>query len=192
MFCWITASLQIIFLDQGAVYHTWHLSREFQAVPADGSVFAGRSQPSPTHSHQPVLHPRQKLITQHLIQGTTQRGAVPEGQGTGTVQAGGNQGNFWASQVMKKSILKFSCKNRRGKKIADRSMEPRHCRFEVCEEKKKKSLYCVFLFSPLKCHDLFSPKYSPTVFCFQKKTKISTDNSVGSSSLSCRQNRLHI
>lgn len=163
------------------------------AVPADGSVFAGRSQPNPTHSHQPVLHPRQKLITQHLIQGTTQRGAVPEGQGTGTVQAGVNQGNFWASQVMKKSILKFSCKNRRGKKIADRSMKPRHCRFEVCEGKKKKSLYCVFLFSPSQMSWPFFPKVFSNSFLFPKKDKeISTDNSVGSSSLSCRQNRLHI
>lgn len=140
------------------------------SVPADGSLFAGRSQPNPTHSHQPMLHPQQKLIIQDVIQGTTQRGAVPEEQGTGTVQAGGNQGNSCAPQVMTKFILKFSCKNKRGKEIADRSMEPRQCRFEVCGEKNK-SLYCVFPFCLSNVMTFFSLKYSPRVFSFQKKTK---------------------
>lgn len=40
-----------------------------------------------------MLHPQQKLIIQDAIQRITQRRAVPEEQGTGTVQAGGNQGN---------------------------------------------------------------------------------------------------
>lgn len=146
---------------------------------------ANQTQPNPTHSHQ---HPRQKLIIQEAIQLTTQRGAVPKGQGTGTVWAGGNQGNSCASQVMTKFILKFSCKNRRRKKIADRSMDPRHCRSEVCRGKKKNHCTVFFFFASQTSRPFF-PQSILQEFLFPKKDKdISADNSVGSSSLSHQQN----
>lgn len=140
------------------------------AVPAAGSVFAGRSQPNPTHSHLPMLHP--KAHYPDVIQGTaldTDRGCARRA-GDSYSTAWGIQDNSCASQVITKLISEFSCKNRRGKKIADKSMEPRHCRFEVCGGKKKKGITVLcFSFLSLKCHDLFPPKVFSKRFIVSKK-----------------------
>lgn len=73
-------------------------------------------------------------------------------------------------QIIFQFILKFSCKNRRGKKIADRSMEPRHCRFEVCGEKKRNHCSVFFLFASQMAWPFFPEVFSKS-FLFPKKDK---------------------
>jgi len=70
--------------------------------------------------------------------------------------------------------------------IADRNMVPRHCRY-VCG---KKITVRYFSFLPLKNVKTFYPEsILPEIFVsIKKEKKVSTDNSLESSSLSCPQN----
>lgn len=186
-------SLQIIFLAQGAVYHTWHLVKEFHGCPSwwlwvcwqeptKPNPFPPANATSPTKAHCSRCYSRD-----NREKGCARRTGDMYSMGWGKSR------QFLCLSSHDKIHTKILLQREEGKENCWQSYGAQALQIWGLWGKIKKIIVLCFSFVPLKRHDLFSPKVFSKSFLFPKKDKdISTDNSVGSSSLSHQQNWLHI